>query len=71
MSLEKSVLGIVPGLQATALVGHNLKSIPNFNMKKGSRGMKGSAKGMVKLGITNMVGIGMIKPTASMINDLS
>jgi len=64
MTMTTSVLGIVPGLQATALVGHNLNAInygkgKNFGLKK-----------MTKLGITNIVGIGLIKPTASMINAL-
>jgi len=55
------ILGIIPGLQATALVSHN---IPKFDMKKTSPKM------LVKTGVTTLVGIGLIKPTAQMINTL-
>ena len=58
----KNILGIVPGLQATALVGSNLKM---FDMKK-----KPSSKKFVKMGVTNLVGIGLIGATASEINKL-
>ena len=64
MTFEKSVLGIVPGLQATSLLAHNIPK--NFNLKK----TKISPNKFVSLGMTNLVGIGMIKPTASMINTL-
>lgn len=57
----KNILGIVPGLQATALVGNNLKM---FDMKKPC------PKKFVKIGATNLVGIGMIGATSKMINDL-
>ena len=60
----KTVLGIVPGLQATALVGANLKS---FDMKK-SKQM--SLKKITKLGVKNIVGVGLIGATAGMVNDL-
>jgi hypothetical protein len=60
----KNILGIVPGLQATALVGHNLKM---FDMKSGK---KNNSKKFVKMGVTNLVGIGMIGATSKMINDL-
>jgi len=66
-----AILGIVPGLQATSLVAHNLKVMKNFNMKKSSKmSMKKPIKKMVGLGVTNLVGIGLIKPTSQMINNL-
>lgn len=72
MRLAKNVLGIVPGLQATALVGHNLKMLPDFKMKPSGK-MKLSNKPLkriVSTGVTNIVGVGLIKPTASMINKI-
>jgi len=56
MTIEKSVLSIVPGLQATALVGHNLKLMK-----------KPTAKNFVKTGVTNIVGVGLIGATTSQI----
>ena len=71
MTLAKSVLGIVPGLQATALVAHNLKMLPDFKMKPSKKmDMKKPIKNVVKTGVTNIIGIGLIRPTASMINAL-
>ena len=67
MSTTKNILGIVPGLQATALVGENLKLIKDFN-KPGKS--KSPVKKMMKVGATNFIGIGMIGATAGMINDL-
>lgn len=66
MTLAKNVLGVVPGLQATALVGHNLKLLKN-PMKMSPK--KQTAK-FVKVGVGNLVGISLIRPTASMINKL-
>jgi hypothetical protein len=60
----KNILGIVPGLQATALVGQNLKM---FDMKPGK---KHSSKKFVKMGVTNLVGVGLITASSKMINDL-
>lgn len=59
MSTAKSILGIVPGLQATALVGENLKLVKNKKAKPTK---------FLKTGVKNLVGIGMITPTAQMIN---
>ena len=61
----KKIMGIIPGLQATALVGENLKVIKNFGVKKSI-----SPKKIVKLGVVNLVGVGLIKPTAKMISEL-
>ena len=63
MTIEKSILGIVPGLQATSLVAANIPK--NFGMKK-AKPMK-----MVKLGMTNIVGVGLIGATAGMINKIA
>jgi hypothetical protein len=65
MSMEGNIMGIVPGLQATALVGENLKL---FDV--GKKAKKITPKKIIKTGVTNMVGIGMIGATAGMINKL-
>ena len=95
MTTATAILGVVPGLQATALVSRNLGFVkkqfkdiekPCPGSKIRSQGMGrglgvGKGKGpinlnrsrnsdMVKLGVTNLVGISLIKPTASMINSL-
>ena len=71
MTLEKNVLSIVPGLQATALVGYNLKNLQKFDMKsKKDLGMKKPIKNIVKTGVVTIAGIALIKPTAEMINKL-
>jgi len=57
--MEKTILGIVPGLQATALVGHNIKLMK-----------KPTAKNMMKAGVTNFMGISLIGATATQINKL-
>ena len=59
MTIEKSVLSIVPGLQATALVGKNIKLMK-----------KPTTKNYVKTGVTNILGVGLIGATASQINKL-
>jgi len=65
----KNILGIVPGLQATSLVIHNIpKKFPMKPSKKMS--MKKQTKGIVKRGVMTLLGIGLIKPTAKMISDL-
>lgn len=66
MSTAKSILGIVPGLQATALVGENLKM---FDVKK-TKSKKMPKNDFVKTGVKNLIGIGMIGATSKMINDL-
>lgn len=72
MTTVTAVLGIVPGLQATSLVAHNLKLIPkNFGMKKnGKMNMKKSVKKFTGAAVGTMVGVGLMKPTAQMINSL-
>lgn len=67
----KGILKVVPGLQATSLVAHNLKTLKKFGVKKDKKmGMKKPVKTLMKTGITNIVGVGMIKPTAKTINEL-
>ena len=67
MSTAKTILGIVPGLQATALVAHNVKFVKD-SMKPSKKPMKPTK--IIKVGVTNLLGIGLIKPTASMISAL-
>ena len=73
MTLAKSVLGIVPGLQATSIVGHNLKLVnQSYKMKPSKKmGMKKPVKSLVRTSVGTMVGVGLIKPTAKIINDLT
>jgi len=67
----KPILRIVPGLQATSLLAYNVKNMPKFKMKPSKQmGMKKPVKKLMKTGITNIVGIGMIRPTVEMINKL-
>lgn len=61
----KNILRIVPGLQATAIA---VKNIPEIDMKAKTKDF--TPKKMVKLGMFNIIGIGMLKPTAKMIEDL-
>jgi len=68
MSTAKSIASIVPGLQATALVAANIPDSADFKPKK--RKGKQTDK-MVKRGVKTIVGIGLIGPTASMINKMS
>ena len=65
----RNILGIVPGLQATSLVVHNIPK--NFPMKPSRKmDMRKQAKGIVKRGVSTILGIGLLKPTAQMINKL-
>ncbi len=64
MAITKPILKIVPGLQSLSLVAKASKLIPK------KIGKKISHKKIVKTGIGTIVGIGLIKPTASMIGKL-
>lgn len=67
----KNILGIIPGLQATALVNENMKMIKNFDIKKNKQiKFKKPTRRFVKTGIKNIVGIGLISPTAELINKI-
>ena len=63
MTLARSILGIVPGLQATSLVVHNIPK--DFKMKSSK---KMDMKGPIKRFAGTIVGIGLMKPTAKIIN---
>ena len=69
MSTAKTILGIVPGLQATALVVANIPD--NFDLKPSKKKQKNGTKKMVKRGVHTIVGIGLMGPTTSMINSMS
>lgn len=62
MSTAKSILGVVPGLQAASILAMNM---PKKNMFKKQ---KKPMKNIIKTGIGTMVGISFIKPTSEMIN---
>ena len=56
----KSIASLANTMQAANLVSHNIK----FAKKKSS------AKDIVDMGITNIVGVSLIKTTGSLIHDL-
>lgn len=65
MSITHSILGIVPGLQATAVVGRGLALVP-----KKFGGRVKSPKKMIT-GFTDIIiGTTLIKPTASIVAGL-
>lgn len=68
MTLEGNIMKIVPGLQATALLGQNVK-LANFAFSPKASPKK-TSKMFVKTSVTNILGTGLIGPTASMINTL-
>ena len=56
----KDIAGIVPGIMSVGLVAKNVKAINKpMNTKK-----------MMKLGVTNIVGVGLIGATANLTNKL-
>ena len=72
MTIAKSILGIVPGLQAVTLVGYNLQMAKNAfpkNLAKGKASIK-PVKALVNMGVANLVGIGLMKPTVAAISAL-
>ena len=70
MSTAKSVLGIVPGLQATALLAHNIGAL-DFGLDPKKRKKDNHIKRITKLGVTNLIAIPLIGVTAGQINALS
>jgi len=71
VSTARSVLGVVPGLQATALLGENIKAIDfGLHPKKG-RKKKNHTKKIIKTGMTNLVAIPLIGATAQQVNLIS
>ena len=69
MSTAKSIVGIVPGLQAAALVGANLKTMDYYLQPRKGKKKKGMGR-MVKMGVGNLVAIPLIGATAGMVNAL-
>jgi len=69
MSTAKSIVSIVPGLQATALLGYNIGEL-DFDLKPGKRKKKNHMKRMVRMGVTNIVAIPIIGATAGMVSAL-
>lgn len=71
-ALTKAALGSVVGLQSVALLGQNLKLLPRQTRLKNGR-VKFTfpkSRNLAKLGVSNLVGVALITPTAKMINDL-
>ena len=68
MGYEKAILGNVVGLQATALMGQNLRAAQDAFKPRQSP--KKQMRNMVRTGVGTMLGIGLMKPTAEMINSL-
>lgn len=65
----KEILKIVPGLQATAIT---MKNIPRIDIKKSKKfSPKNNSKSMIKKSVMTLTGIGLIKPTSKLINNLS
>lgn len=56
MTADKALLGLVPTLQAVALLKGNIKAL------------KKKKKNLVKLGVENIVGTSLIKTQADFIN---
>lgn len=57
----KTIAGLIPTIQATQLVGHNLKVV-----KKKDK----SIKDIIGLGVKNIVGISLIQREAQLIGEL-
>ena len=70
MSITKSIAGIVPGLQATALVGANLKGMDYYLSPRKGKKKRHMAGGMMKMGVTNMMAIPMIGVSSQLVNTL-
>jgi len=57
----KSIASLIPTIQATSLVGHNLKVV-----KKKDK----SVKDILGLGVTNIVGVSLIQAESQLIGEL-
>ena len=73
MSVQKDVLGVVPGLMSVSLLAKNMKALEfNNKTKMGLTKIKPmSTKKMLKLGTTNVVGVALIGATAGAINGIN
>lgn len=60
---EAQILKIIPGLQATALLGKNIKFAKDSHKFK----PKKFTKGIIKTGVENIVGISLLNPTSTII----
>ena len=61
MTVTKDIMNLVPTLQATSLVGENLKAVKKKNK---------TTKDMLDMGMGNVVGTSMIKINADLIGTL-
>jgi hypothetical protein len=66
MALAKDVLGVVPGLQATSIVAMNIPK--KFPMKPTK--IAKPNKNLIRQSVGTITGIAMMRPTATMINQL-
>lgn len=76
----KPILGAAVGLQSVGLLANNMKLLPGYKMikKKQKKGRKlvkvpkkvSFMKPLVSTGITNLIGIGLIKAQSEAINTL-
>lgn len=62
----KNIIGLVPGLQATSLVAANVKALPKVSPKSKVPPLKKT----IKLGVNNIVGVGLTGATAKAVNAL-
>ncbi len=63
-----NILKIVPGLQAVSLAAYNIPK--NFPMKPSKKMSMKQSKSIVRKGVTTLLGIGLLKSTAKIINKL-
>ncbi len=64
----KNILKIVPGLQAASLAVYNIPK--KFPMKPSKKMSMKQSKSIIKKGVVTLLGIGLLKPTAKIINEL-
>ena len=70
MTVEKSVMGIVPGVMSLGLLGESLKMLPDEKELKGKKKKSPSPKKIVKGFTTIMIAVPLIGATAGMVNKL-
>ncbi len=72
MTIEKSILEIVPGFQSLAVMGQATKLIPKEDdfLGKGKNSPMKQSKKMVKGFVDITTGVALMGPTSSMINKL-
>lgn len=73
--MDKAIVKTIPGMQAAALAGYNLKQINKIGFGTTRRtqgkkfGVKKPVKNLVRLGAVNLLGVGMIKATSDVVKD--